>query len=371
MKRIIPLAILSFSLASNLLAAPFMAIGAGAELFITGTVGVRADDNIFLTASEEDDIIFDVNPGLELTFGKNAQLKGAITLQESFTSYMDNDLLNSNLFSSSFSAAFDDGKLKLNAQFGFSELNQNNADVRPPVNGLTRRDVTTTGVNGEVEISPLTAIGGGLTYSRDNYITAGFTDSESLSVPLNFYYEMSPKVDLSFSYRYRTTEVDILGNDSDDHSFLIGARGDFSPKLTGRFGFGVTRREIKAGTERDLFAVDISFAYELSPKTSVQAGLSHDFGTSPQGAQQKNFTANVGVTNKLSEFWSLNAGVSYRRIDYLTRIDDFYEGNLGAAYTFNSNIRIIGSYVYRTYESALAGSDFTNNVFSLAASLRY
>ncbi len=371
MKKILPLAAaLSLTFASGVSAAPFMAIGDGAELFIAGTVGIRADDNIFLTAKETDDIIIDINPALELTFGKNAQIKGALTVQESFTNYADNSDLNSNLFSTSLSTRFDDGKLKLGFNLAFSELNQNNADIRPPVNGLTRRDVFTAGGNAEVEVSQRTAVGAGLNFNRENYKTRGYTDSESFSVPLDFYYKLTPKVDLSLAYRYGEHDVDV-GSDSTDHTFLVGARGDFTPKLSGRFGLGLGTRDVSRGGDSDLLALDLSFAYEISPKTSLQVGASNSFGTSPQGQQQKNFTLNAAVNTKLSEVWSVNAGISYRQIDYFTREDDYIEGKLGANFVLNANVNISGGYTHRKYESALVGSDFSNNVFSLAANLRY
>ncbi len=94
-------------------AAPFMAIGDGAELFLTGTIGVRSDDNIFLASKAESDLIFDVAPGVSLEFGKNAQLKGALTLTDTFSNYSDNSSLNTQLFSGAFRSNYDDGKLKL------------------------------------------------------------------------------------------------------------------------------------------------------------------------------------------------------------------------------------------------------------------
>src|SRR6187431_1216288 len=130
MKNFARIALVSAALGSAAHAAPFLAIGDGAELFVTGTLGVRSDDNIFLTGNEVSDTIFDINPGVEITFGKDAALKGALTLVDSFANYSDNSRLNTNLFSGDFRANYDDGKLKLKFNTGFHELNQNSADVR-------------------------------------------------------------------------------------------------------------------------------------------------------------------------------------------------------------------------------------------------
>jgi hypothetical protein len=347
-------------------AAPFMAIGDGAELFLTGTLGVRSDDNIFLASKAESDLIFDVAPGVSLEFGKNAQLKGALTLTDTFSNYSDNSSLNTQLFSGAFRSNYDDGKLKLGFNLSYSELNQNSVDIR----GLTRRDVFNVGGNTEVEISQLTKIGAGVTFNHENYKRRNYTDSDSLEVPLNVFYKWTEKTDLSVGYRYRDYLVD-LGSDSTDHFFNVGARGEFSPKLKGRFAIGLNTRNLDRGGDDTLLGVDSGFSYEISPKTSFDFSITNDFGTSPQGQQQKNFSIGGTLSSQVSQEWSLNGGLNYRATDYGSRTDDYAEITIGAVYTVNSNVRILGGYTYRDYSSDLTASEFRNNVFSVSANFRY
>ena len=361
---------------ASLQAAPFLAIGDGAELFVTGVVGIRADDNIFqstdagLPAGAKSqvvsDTIFEITPGLDLTFGKNSLLKGSFAITDSFTNYADTSGINTNLFGADFRTSFDDSKLKLDASAGYHELNQNSADIR----GLTRRDVTNIGGKGEVSISEKTSVGVGLTFERTNYKRASYTDQDMLTVPLNAYYKISPKVDLSLGYRYRDTQVQ-KGSDSKDNYFNVGARGEFTPKLSGKFSVGYNKRSLTAGKDEDQFGFDADLAYELTPKTNLTFGASNDFATSAAGQQQENFSINGRISTKISEVWSGSAGLSYRASDYSTRTDDYVEGNLGLTYVINSYVGITGTYTYRSNSSPLAGSEFTNNVFSIAANIRY
>jgi polysaccharide biosynthesis protein VpsM len=374
MKKTIRLAIISVSLVASSRAAPFMAIGDGAELFLTGSLGVRADDNIFLAKDAESDVIFDITPGIDLTFGKNSQLQGSLTLAHMFSNYADNSDLNTNLFSGDFLSRYDDGKMKLGFNLGYHELNQNSVDIR----GLTRRDIFSAGGNAEVEISQITSIAGGIAFNHENYKRRSYTDSDSLTVPIDFFYKWTSKVDLSAGYRYRDYQVDI-GQDSTDHFFNVGARGEFTPKLTGRFAVGLNTRKLdgvnpitrRSGGDDTQLGLDASFGYEISPKTSLQLGASNDFGTSPQGQQQKNFTVNGMVITKISEEWSVNGGLSFRSIDYGSRTDDYFEGQLGTTFIVSANVRIIGGYVYRNYSSDFAANEFKNNVFSVSANFRY
>lgn len=370
MNKTIRILLLSAAAASACQAAPFMAVGDSAELFATGVLGVRADDNILLAPSSqrESDIIFDIAPGLELDYGKNAQLQGSLTIADAFARYTDHSRFNTQLFSGDFVSKYDDGKMKLGFDAGYHELNQNTVDVR----GLIRRDVGNIDTNAEVTVSELTSVGVALNYLHENYHPTNFVDDDTLAVPLKFYYKWTPKVDLSLGYTYSNYDAkNGLAPNSRDHFFNVGARGEFTPKLTGSFAVGYTERNTSGFGNRSLLGLDSSFAFELTPKSTLQLGATNQFGTSPQGLQQKNFTVNLLDTTKLTEEFSVNAGVSYRRIGYDTRSDDYWEATIGGAYVVNANVRLVAAYVYRTYNTDLTGSDFTNNVFSVAANLRY
>ena len=233
-----------------------------------------------------------------------------------------------------------------------------------------RRDVFNAGGTTEVEISQISSVGAGVTFNHENYKRRNYTDSDSLTVPIDFFYKWTPKTDLSVGYRYRDYKVD-LGSDSTDHFFNVGARGEFSPKLKGKFAIGLNTRKLDRGGDETQLGIESNFTYEISPKTNFDFGVSNDFGTTPQGQQQKNFSLNGTINTKLTEQWSVNAGLNYRATDYGTRTDDYIEGTLGATYIVNENVKIVGGYVYRNYASDISASEFKNNVFSVAANFRY
>lgn len=373
MNKLLRSLLISASLATAMQAAPFLAIGDGAELFVTGTLAVRGDDNIYLANDAVADTIFDFGPGAELVFGKNAQLQGALTLSDVWSRYADRHQLNTNLFAGDFVTKYDDGKTKLGFNAGYHELNQNNADIR----GLIRRDITTASATSEFGVSELTAIGVGADYSHENYHPAGYVDNDTITIPVNVYYKLTPKIDLSAGYRYRDYSADDVKNvpDSQDNFYNIGARGTFTPKLTGKVAVGVTQRKFSSGgiSTKNMLGIDTSLAYELSAKSTVQVGATTGFDTSPTGDQQKNITLNAMFNTKVSEQWMVNAGASYRRINYYTlnRPDDYYEGILGATYIINANIKLVGAYTYRGYRSDINPIEFDNNVLSIAANFRY
>ncbi len=367
MKKQIAAVLLASSLTLGASAAPFLAAGDGAELFLTAMVGARADDNIYMSGNGVDDTIFDINPGVEFVFGKGAQTQGSFRVVESISRYSDNDNLNTELLNVGFNSNFDDGKTKFNVAASFAELNQNTFDIR----GLTRRDATNVSLGGEVSVTEKSSVGANIAYSKTDYKpTVGYSDLKTTTIPVNYFYELTPKVDLSVGFRYRDTDS-ALGADSKDYAYRVGFRGEFTPKVTGSLMAGFGSREFDNGGDESILDLEGALNFLLSEKTTLQLNASNDFGDSASGAQQKAFSLGGNLSSKVTEQWTLRGGASMRKLDYYTRNDDYFELNLGADFKVNEYVTILGAYVYRKYDSELAGSDFKNNVFSIAANIRY
>lgn len=366
MKKLISALLISLTMSTGATAAPFLAAGDGAELFLTGTLGVRSDDNVYLSSTETDDLIIDINPGFEFVFGQGSATQGYFKFVESIARYSDNDNLDTELAAINFVSRYDDGKSKLNADVNWAQLNQNTFDVR----GLTRRDVFGANVMGEVSVTEKSSIGFGGAYNNTDYKRTGYSDLKTFTIPVTYYYELSPKVDLSLGFRYRDTDSQ-LGVDSKDYAYRVGFRGEFTPKVIGSLAVGFGSREFDSGGDESILDIDGAINFLVSEKTTFQVNVSNDFGDSAQGQQQKSFVLGGQVINKATDQWAVRAGLNYRKIDYYTRTDDYVEMTLGADYTVSTNVTIQGSYAYRNYESDITGGGFTNNVFSLAANFRY
>jgi len=147
--------------------------------------------------------------------------------------------------------------------------------------------------------------------------------------------------------------------------------------LTGQVQVGWTQRQLTASGNENLVGLDANLTYAISPKTSLQLRAANAPDSSPSGAQQKNFSLGGTLSTNISDQWSVNAGLSYRGITYVgtatsaERTDDYVEGTVGATYVVNQYIRVAATYAYRSNTSKISSSDFTNNVFSLSANIRY
>lgn len=371
MKTIVRGFILLAALSSAVSAAPFLRFGDNSEVFLLGDVSVRFDDNVLLTQSNEtDDTIVELSPGAEFVFGRNALFNGRITYLEHVKRYIDSDNLNSELSDLALVSKYDDEKSKFTFDTSFKQLNENTRDVRGPF--LVRRDVFNLSLGSETAVSQKTTLGAGLDFDHTHFKRVGYIDSNEMGVPLNIYYGIAPKLDLSAGFRYRETDLGVGGADSADYFYNIGARGEFTPKLTGQLNIGWDQRKVQGGRDESLLGLESKLTYQVSEKTAVLLTLGNDFDTSAEGESQENFLAGLATAINLTADWRVTGGVAYRKVDYFRgRTDDFFDFQAGATYILNEYVKLTAGFEHRNNDSDLTVANFDNNVFSLGIKIRY
>jgi hypothetical protein len=372
MKYTARIAILSALMCLAAKAAPFMAVGDNAELFVTASAAVQADNNIYLdTNNAKSDTIFSFTPGFDLVFGKGSATTGNLYYREEIRRYSTNDVQNTQLANVGGNASYSNGVTKADFNASYAEVAQNDNDIRA-TGDIVQRKLTNLGAKTEFGVSEKTKLSIGLAYAKTNYDVSTYTDSSILTLPVDVYYEANPKLDWSLGYQYRSSDLSGAGRDSKDNFLNIGARGEFTPKLVGQIRLGYTTRSFDVGSKENLFGVDGSLSYLFSDKTTYKLTFSNDFSSSGTGASTKNTTFGLSVSNRFSEQWFLNSSINYRKVEYTAaRTDDYIEGVVGLTYVYNNTLNLSGSVTLRKSSSDLAAAEFTNNVFSLGANVRY
>lgn len=376
MKHLASLAIVAATTCVAVQAAPFMAVGDNAELFVTASAQIQSDDNIYAKSTAEvSDTIYSFTPGVDLVFGKGAVNKGNVYYREEFRRYADNNQQDTELSNVGATSSYNNGVTKFDLNASYAQVAQNDrttVGTGAPADVIVRRDLTDVGAKAEFGISEKTMVGVGLAYAKTDYAPASYTDSDIWSLPVDVYYKATAKLDWSLGYRYRTTDLSGTSLDSDDHFFNLGARGEFSPKLTGQIRMGYNRRSFDGGGKEDQFGFNGDIAYAYSDKTDLRFLVGNDFGSSGTGDSTENFNLGLNVSNRFTEQWSINAGLTYRKTDYPTRTDDFMEAQVGVSYVYNAYINFVASVAVRDNSSDnLATAEFSQNVFSIGANVRY
>ena len=377
------LALLSAIAATPAFAAPFLAIGDNAELFLTARSEARYEDNLTFASGDRDtptiqDTVFEFAPGLELTFGKSSLTKGSVVYSERFTAYTDHSDLNEVLANFFAKSTYEGSKLRLDLNLSFSEQFQNNRDLAGTGASLIRSDFYTAGGNAEVNLTQKSKVGVGLQYDSTQYVgtAVGLLDRETYVVPVNYYFAVQPKLDLSLGVQYRGTQVNIPNNDYMDVYVNVGARGEFTPKLLGSFSVGFNSRSGEAAnSDSDGIGLKAALTYVYTQKTQFTLDASNDFGTGASGGRQEKASLSLGARSKIAEEFSAftSLGLEQTSFQGSDRDDTFISARLGVSYTFNKYLSFDTSYSH--FNNASAGkqgnADFEANIVSISANVRY
>jgi hypothetical protein len=365
------IAIITTCLGLSAHAAPFMAVGDNAELFVTASAQVQFDDNIYLDpTNESDDTILSFTPGVDLVFGKGAVTKGNAYYREEIRRYSDNDNQDTELSSLGFKSQYDNGVTKADFNASYAQVAQNDNDANA-LGAIVRRKLTSLGARLEFGLSEKTSLAAGAYFDKTDYGPSGYSDSSIWRLPVDLYYKASPKLDWSLGYRFRDTNLSGAGTDSTDHFLNVGARGEFTPKLVGQIRVGLAQRSFDVGDDDTQLGFDSNLTYAFSEKTTYRFNMSNDFGSSGTGASTETFTIGLNANTRITDQWSFTGGLNLRKIDYPTRSDDYLEGLLAVTYTLNTTVNFGASYVYRDNGSSAALAEFTNSVFTFGANIRY
>ena len=127
----------------------------------------------------------------------------------------------------------------MNFDTSWEQIAQNTVDVRAGF--LVRRDVFRIAGGSEISVTDKSSAGGKVSYENTNYKRTGFDDSKITTIPVNYYYKVTPKLDVSGGIQFRDTRL-TTGVDSQDYFYNVGLRGEFTPKLTGKVAVGYTTR---------------------------------------------------------------------------------------------------------------------------------
>ena len=354
-------------------------IGDSLAIAFAGTLSARADDNIFLSDLHEvKDTLVDATPSLTLTFGHGSQTAGSLELAETFTRYRENDLLDDELLSAVAGASFRDDNRALVLDAAYREINQSTRDVRSTA--LVRRDLLHAGIVGTLGVSPKISVGIGLAWDKTRYDNALYNDAAELTVPLNSYYALSEKLDLSAGFRHRQTSLDVASGNSKDDYANVGLRVPVSEKLSGFLNVGYNRRKPRVGDAESGLGLEALLHYGATEKTAFTLNVANDYATGAQGDSQKILAVSPELKTTFSPQWILTAGLTWQRLeDFSGREDTYVDGHVGLTYRIHDQATIGATYRRRSNDSDTAFTDiqgrrrsasFDNAIVSITANLR-
>jgi hypothetical protein len=350
------------------------------ELFVTGTASIAYDDNIFLSSgAKTGDTIYDLAPGIDVPFGSRSDVSGDFFAKVDFMEYASHSNQDVALPDVGFNTMYDEGKSKFNFNAGYQETAQNNATIRL-AGVIVRTDTTTVGMYGESGVTDKTSVGAGVNYSDTVYGRSGFIDSSVISVPVDVYYEFSPKTDVSVGYKYTNSSESGKADNYYTNFVNVGLRGEFSPLVTGQIRVGYDEIQFSNhGGSSNLPGVDGTITYAATDKSSYSLNLSNQYTNSGAGSGtlEVSKTALVGISGvtDLDPQWKFVPAISYSQVTYPGttpgRRDDIWTGSVGLEYVYNTYANIALTYSLNNDNSSGASVSYSDSRVTLALNLRY
>ncbi len=398
---------LTLGVGSSLQAAPLVSIGDSADIYFNGYTSLEWSSNVYRDeVNEVDDVIWRLVPGFELNLGRGASnLDVSVITRYEIRRYFEEDHLDTELFSARLQGLYRSSRLDLSGNIGFAESKLSTGDAN--VTGdLIETDNVNGALNGEYRFSPKFSLGAGFRYSDRQYkspFDTRFADSETLSYPLDIFYELTPKVDLSVGYVYTNTDVKAInpglvgtrfvsGYEQTSHFFNVGARGNLLPKLNGFFkvGYRTSDNEDRltqpfflgvpvgplaniSGRDNGMLGLDADLTWSATPKLTARLGLSRDFGVGGESESTETTSVDATVNYSINSYFSATGIGRYTLREYDVNNRDDNQFTLGArlSYVPNEFWSFSTGYTYSENDSSLPGLSYEDHTLDITVSLRY
>lgn len=367
---------------NTICASPLVTVGDYASVFFNGSSSLIWQSNIFYDDEiEEDDWMLTLSPGFEVNLGNGLSNFDVVA----FTSYeiqrfADQSELNHEYLHANVIGSYKGARLNLNAAASFDEEQTTTGEQGTSGRSFIQIDRTRAHLRGEYIVSPKFSAESGVTYSEREFQDYNrLADVESVSVPVDIFYGLTPKVDMSLGYQYTTEEVGrtlVEGYNRKLHFFNVGFRGEILPKLNGFFKVGYrTVNPDGSGRSSDSTAgLDAEFTYFATPKLVSRLNLNHGFDVGSEGQSTESTSAKLNAEYTISTNYLANAFIdlSYRDFkDGNDGQDVIYKTGLSISYLLNEYWRFGTGYTYFQNDSNRQEQGFVNHIFNLSASLRY
>lgn len=354
---------------------PLLSVGDHADLYAQVSGSVAYTDNLTLDETNElDDVRFIVTPGFVFEVGRGlTNLNGSLSVNYGFVRYADNTVFDTELWNIVGDIAFSGPRYTAGLTGGYVEKQQNENDINANQT-LVLQKTGFAGGNIKYAISEKISLGAKGRFDNITYDGGNNRDRDIYSVPLDVYYELTPKLDATAGFRYRQTDVQDGSADYDDYFYNVGLTGNITEKFSTTFKVGYETRDLTGGgSSEGTIALNSFSTYEVSERGSLRFSIDRDFVTGGEGNSIERTGGRVSYIHVISPRLTGDITGSYDYSDYQTspREDNTWLGRIGANYRFNSLWSMNAFYTYRDNDSNTDGASYTENLVQVGANFRY
>lgn len=350
------------------------------RIYVTGSVGVTRDSNIFSSNGGGSDYVYNGGILLEYTrkagwIGVNAGVGVDISQFDRFRGEnFQNPRFTAELTKKSGRTT---GSLTLGAQ------RQSRADA-----ALNTRNTSwnyNAGLNAHYPVIESYSISGGLGYSLTKYIdNPAYVDLASYTANINLFYILSNERDLFAGYRFRYNNTSRNTHDT-DHGVNVGLSGRIIPRVNGTVSVGYQVRTPDndvAGASYGSTTASAQVSYAFSKKTTLTGQVAKDFSTTAADTSMDVTTAGLDLQHAYSAKITFGANAGFGRNRFLgpggripgtdiQREDTSFNWGARVSYVYSQHLQTNLGYTYMKNWSNVTFSDFDRSSWSLGASSRW
>ncbi len=370
------LVLLGALMGTRTMAMPFSALGENIHVYLLGGMSIRYDDNLYLSRlNKQADIITTVNAGFALEYGSpDTPSTARLTMRKNHVFYASRSEYNTDNINFNVDATYAGPRGSVTATASVTPMEYNTRDAIG-FGRLVQGTNYGASITGVYQFTGKTGLSGGITYANREYSTEGYSDQQSVTVPVRVLYEVTAKTGVRAGYTYRATIIsDFEAQDSVDHSLFVGTTREITSTLSGDIEIGLTNRTLGNGDSGTIVPVNGSLTWVASPRMVFFGYARRDFGNSAlAGASYLQTLIGLGVNYDFAERWNAGAGISYEIADYYNsaRVDRLFRGNVDLSYSPGQFVSMSAGYVLQMNDSTLEIAGFDSNVLHFSVNARY
>ena len=347
-------------------------------VFFTLNSTVNNTSNLYNVQEDVTETVITVSPGLMLDLSSDASnLNFNVSVSSQFKKYQKNDNFDKSYPTIRSSANYSFAKSSIGSSVSFTQMASEGDD--PLDDGeagrLLARDVTNFSINASYNLSVKFSIDTAYSFSRTDHAAGTSSyDRDSVSIPLDIYYNYSEKSAVGIGYTHKQSSYDEI-KDSQGSYVYLKIKGEIYPKLLANASIGYTETDSKGGSASNIGS-DINLTHLYSPKSRFVLGLSRSFAPRATGDEVLDTSLTLTGSHTFTPLISGRATGTYRVSEYTgtkNRKDESQSINASLSYHFTPKASISGNVSFRenTSSGADKGDDYITQSFSISANFKY
>ena len=340
--------------------------------------GVEYDSNTQLDSGEEEDVIWSALPKVLYRYNQGVVFVDAFAGVQ-IRDYQDMSEFDSESFKSGLTVEFphgeQDGNYELKLDTGFNQSTSADGDLQ----AVVEKETLHANVTGKYNFTERYYLRSGVLYRNSETTTGGFSDVETVTVPIHFFYRYSEDLSLGLGYRFRDTTVEGSGTDGDsqDHAVYFTAEGRVSANVDGTIRVGVQQRQFSDSSldDDDGFYAETTLSWAYSTRSSLDLSVGSEYETSAGTQSILSEHLDLAWKHRLNEKISTKAGVGYEAREYSggsSRNDEILYAELSAEYSLiPDRLSLNGLLHYTDRSSNSSSSDYDKTLASIGLSFIY